>query len=883
MGRAELVGRRTESTELDRLIETARGGRSGVLVLYGEPGVGKSALLEAMEARTTGCLFTRTAGVEAEMELAYAGLYPLCQPFLDDIDRLPAPLAEALGTAFGLVSGPTPDAFLVGLAVLNLFATAAADKPLVCIVDDAQWLDKMSEVILAFVARRLNAESVVMIIAIRNGVEHRFTGLPELEIAGLDRADAQTLLENSLPGLIDPRVKDRIVAEAQGNPLALLELPHTGAGRASGRTALIEESFEQRLDALPAEARQLLTLAAAEPLGDPTLLWRAAERLELGAEAATTALESGLITFGTHIRFRHPLVRSTAYRTAAASDQQAAHQALAEVTDPDRDPDRRAWHRAQAAPLPDEDVAADLERSAAGVRERGGHFAAGAFLERAVELTLDPELRAERILAAATARCAGGALDTALELLDSLQSSPPDELRSALAQRLRGQIQFDQGDNQIAAATLLDAARQLESLKPDLAQSTHLAALAAAIWAAVPDTTGILGEVAAAIPQPPEPGAGPEESLLHALAARFTQGYVAAAPALIKAVAAELRDHSDQATSHTVAGIVAVDLWDLEGARRVVARQERIARQTGALLRLQFALDFGAALQCVGGDLTAAGRMVDEQRRIATATGRPSIEYGALLVTAFAGTETPTGPVCPDRARTGVLTLYAEAVRNNGLGRYEAARDAAQELFGQDVIGYGALVAGELAEAASRTGDGKLVESTLTWVSERANAVPTNWSRGIEARVHGLLKGDEGAYRQSIACLDGTILQGEAARSRLLYGEWLRREGRRADARGELRTAYDALSALGLGAFAERARHELLATGETVRKRSVETANELTTQEAQIAGLARDGLTNPEIAAQLFLSPRTVEWHLRKTFAKLGITSRRQLRDTLPR
>ncbi len=867
------MGRRGESAELDRLIAVARTGRSAVLVVRGEPGVGKTALLDALAARSSECVFTRTAGVEAESELAYAGLYPLCQPFLDRLDRLPAPLAEALGTAFGVVSGPTPNAFLVGLAVLNLFADAAADQPLVCVIDDAQWLDKMSEVILAFVARRLNAESVVMIIAVRNGFEHGFTGLPELELGGLDRADAQTLLEASVPGLIDARVKDRIVAEAQGNPLALLELPHTGAERANGssRTALIEESFERRLTDLPPDARQLLTLAAAEPLGDPTLLWRAAERLGLGAEAATTALESGLITFGTHVRFRHPLVRSTAYRTAIASDLQAAHSALAEVTDPDRDPARRAWHRAQAAPLPDEEVAAELERSAAGVRERGGHFAAGAFLERAVELTLDPDRRAERLLAAATARCAGGALDTALGLLDHLKNSPPDELRSALAQRLRGQIQFDQGDNRAAAATLLGAARQLEPLKPDLAQATHLAALTAAIWAAGRDAAGIIAETAAAVPESIDPA----ESLLPALARRFTRGYVEAAPDLAKALAAELREGSGEATGHLASAIVAVDLWDFESARRLVARQERLARQTGALLRLQFALDFSAALHCIAGDLAAASRMVEERRRIAAATGKQAAEYGGLLLTAFRGTDGVTA--------RGVLTTYAEAVRNNGLGRYELARDAAQWVFDQDVIGYGALVAGELAEAASRTGDSKLVASTLAWLTERVAVVPTDWGRGIEARVRALLEADEAAYRGSIECFDRTSLEGEAARGRLLYGEWLRREGRRADARAELRTAYDALTALGLEAFTERARHELLATGETVRKRSVETVNDLTTQEAQIAGLARDGLTNPEIAAQLFLSPRTVEWHLRKTFAKLGITSRRQLRDALPR
>jgi len=906
MADRELRGRLRERGVLEGLIDAARQGHSEALVLRGEAGVGKSALLDALVERVHGCQVARAVGIESEMELAYAGLHQLCRPFLDRMDRLAQPQQDALGTAFGRLSGPAPDRFLVGLAVLNLLSYAAAKQPILCVVDDAQWLDRMSARILAFVARRLEAESVVMVFAVRDGEDHELTGLAELEIRGLDDADARALLDSVLPGPVDPRVRDRIVAETRGNPLALLELPRawTAAELADGLTAgtlagRIEESFVRRLEPLPADTRLLLLTAAAEPLGDATLLWRAAERLELGADPAAAAIESGLITFGQHIRFRHPLVRSAAYRMATARERQAVHQALADVTDPEIDPDRRAWHRAQATSRPDEGVAAELERAAQRAQARGGFFATAAFLERSAELTPEPGRRAERTLAAAAAKRSCGALDAALNLLSGAAAGPPDALRAAQVERLRGEIAFDQGRAREAARTLLNAARQLDPHDPAKARVAYLEAMSAAIWASGPDAPGILA-FAAAVAPPPAASNPPADLLLQALALRFTRGYTAAAPQLTKAldqarqsdIGAEDVGNWLWLAGNRASGIIAFEVWDFATAEELALRQDRMARQTGALVQLQFALNFRADLLCLTGDLTTAAGLVAEDRDIASATGNPPIRYGELMLEAFRGDETTATQLIDatireasehSQGRMAVFATYANSVLHNGLGRYDVARDAALQVFEQDVLGYGVVVVGELAEAASRTGDTKLVESALGWLTERTTATPTDWGRGIEARIRALLGAGEDAYRQSIEHLGRTKLRVEVARAHLLYGEWLRREGRRVDAREQLRTAYERLDEMGLEAFAERARHELLATGETVRKRRPDTLNDLTAQEAQIAGLARDGLTNPEIAAQLFISPRTVEWHLRKTFSKLGITSRRQLRSALAR
>ncbi|WP_433158146.1 helix-turn-helix transcriptional regulator [Kribbella sp. CA-247076] len=902
----ELRGRRQENAVLDGLFSAARTGQSGVLVLCGEAGVGKSALLDSLAARSQSYRIARATGVESELDFAFAGLQQLCQPFLDGIDRLPRPQHDALRTAFGTVAGPVPDRFLVGLAVLNLLSDAAAQVPVACLVDDAQWLDRVSAQVLAFVARRLAAESVVMIFAVRHSEAHEFDGLPELEVRGLDDADARALLDSVLPGPIDPRVRDRIVAETRGNPLALLELPRAWSvtelvGRDATETlsSRLEAGFVRRIEALPAETRLLLLTAAAEPLGDAALLWQAAERLGLGADPAASAIESGLITFGQSIRFRHPLVRSATYRLATPKDRQTVHRALAEVTDPEAAPDRRAWHRAHATALPDEDVAAELERSARRAQGCGGLSAGAGFLERAAELTPDAGARAERTLAAAAAKRSAGALDTALRLLNGVAGGPPDALRTAEVERLRGEIAFDQGHARSAARQLLSAARQLDAHDPARARMTYLEAMAAAIWASGPGVPGILAFAAGAAP-PPLEADSPADLLLQALAIRFTRGYAAAAPLLTTALA-RVREEAvgtDDVGSwlwlagNRAGGSIAIEVWDYETALELAVRQDRLARETGALRQLQYALNFRASIQSLTGDLTAVATLVEEERQIAAATGNPRLRQGALLLACLRGDETAaTGLINAtveeateaEQGRMAAFATYTNALLHNGLGRYETARDAARQVFDQDVLGYGALVVGELAEAASRTGDVKLVESTLSWLTERTTATPTAWGRGLLTRVQALLNSDEDAYRRSVDHFSRTGLRVQQARSQLLYGEWLRREGRRVDARDQLRSAHEQLDAMGLEAFAERARHELLATGETVRKRRPETLNDLTSQEAQIAGLARDGLTNQEIAAQLYISPRTVEWHLRKTFSKLGISSRRQLRGALAR
>ncbi|HWD81930.1 MAG TPA: AAA family ATPase, partial [Kribbella sp.] len=744
MGKTELRGRQREYDVLNGLVSEAKAGRSQVLVLTGEAGVGKSALLDAMVAGTEGCRITRTAGIESEMELAYAGLHQLCLPFLDDLDGLPAPQRDALGTAFGLRNGPTPDRFLIGLAVLNLLA--AGDQPVLCVVDDAQWLDLMSARILAFVARRLAAEPVVMVFAVRDGIEHAFGGLDVLPVRGLDDGDARALLDSVLPGPIDPRVRDRIVAETRGNPLALLELPRawTAAeladGLASGSLAgRIEDGFVRRLEGLPTGTRLLLLTAAAEPLGDPTLLWRAAEQLGLGTEAAAEAVESGLITFDQQIRFRHPLVRSAAYRTATPQQRLAVHRALAAVTDPATDPDRRAWHRAQATMTPDEDVASELERSAQRARARGGFFAAGIFLDRAAALTIDPGLRADRALAAATAKRSAGALDAALELLGAAATGPASPVREAEITRLRGQISFDRGHTADAARTLVEAAGQLEPHDHTQARITYLEAISAAIWSSGPETPGILEEVAAAIPTPTTTPGGSGELLLQALALRFTRGFAAAAPQLVKALEqAREGEPADERgwlwlAGNRASGIVAVDVWDLDTALELAARHDRIARDSGALVQLQWALNFRANVVSMTGDLAATAAYVEEERQIAHATGNRVLGIGAMQLEALRGNESAATPLIDamireartqHQGRMTAIATYTKALLNNGLGRYETARDAALQVFDQDPVAYGALVVGELAEAASRIGDTKLVETTLGWLNERVAAVP---------------------------------------------------------------------------------------------------------------------------------------------------------------
>jgi DNA-binding CsgD family transcriptional regulator len=908
---AELIGRRGECDVLDRLIEAVRAGEGRALVVRGEPGVGKTALLEYMVRRALGCRVVRAAGIQSEMELAFAGLHQLLAPMLNRLEHLPVPQRDALRTAFGVSPGSAPDRFLVALAVLSLLSDVAEEQPVICLVDDEQWLDGASTQVLVFVARRLAAESAGVVFAAR-GTSDELAGLPELVVEGLREGDARALLDSVLPGPLDARVRDLIVSETRGNPLALLELPQgvtpaelaggfalPGAVPLSGR---IEESFRRRLDALPAHTRRLLQLAAADPVGEPSLLWRAAERLAIGTEAATPAVEAGLIEFGVRVRFRHPLVRSAAYRSASLQERQDVHRALAEVTDPEVDPDRRAWHRAQAAPGPDEDVAEELERSAGRAQARGGLAAAAAFLERAATLTSEPVRRAQRLLAAARAKRDAGALDAALGLLVAVEAGSLDALRTAEVEHLRGQIAFDQRRISDAARLLLSAARRLEPLNADSARETHLEALSAALWAGDLDSPrGLLeaAEAARAAPPGPDP---PRvvDVLLDAFALRLTEGYAAAAPTLTRALELflALDFGTDEAarwlwlTGGRAGAIIAFELWDAESWHALAARQVQFARDTGALVHLQLALNLLASTHLVAGELTTAALMIEEDRLIAEATGNPPVAYTEMMLAAWRGREAQASELIKATLREAaagglgvIFATYVSSVLYNGLGRHDAARDAAWQAFERDQVGYGPLVVPELAEAASRTGDLALVRTALEWLSERTRVTPTEWVLGIEAGVRALLSEGELAehlYRESIARLGRTRVRVELARAHLRYGEWLRRKRRRVDAREQLRTAYDMMATMGMGAFAERARRELLATGETARKRTVETRTELTAQEALIARLARDGLSSPEIGTRLFISRRTVQYHLGKVFTKLDISSRNQLDRVLP-
>ena len=908
-GHAAMFGRQSELGVLDGLVAGARAGQSQVLVLRGEAGIGKTALLEYLEASAVGCQIVRMAGVEAEMELAYAGLHQLCAPFLDRLNRLPDPQRSALGTAFGLTGGEAPDRFLVGLAVLDLLADRAEQRPLICLIDDAQWLDRVSAQTVAFVARRLLAERIVLVVAMREqGDLIDFAGLPELLIKGLIEADAGRLLDSVIKGPVDPRVRDRIIAETRGNPLALLELPRafTAAELAEGfeqsdlvpLASRIEEGFVRRLSTLPDETRRLLVAAAAEPLGDATLLWRAAAVLGLGANSAHAAEAAGLIKFGAQVRFRHPLVRAAAYRSAPADERQEVHRALAEVTDGDVDPDRRAWHRAQAALLPDEAIAAELEQSAARAQYRGGLLAAAALLERAASLTPDPARRAERQLAAAWRKCDGGALDAALALLAAVEAGPEDALRTAEAKHLRGEIAYDQRRAVEAARLLLDAARLLEPLDRELARETYLDALGAAILSSATDDAA--RDVAVAARAAPRPGgrAGATDLILDALATRFVEGHAAAAPALGRALTKlSSIDYGAEDVARLLwlggrpfSGYIATELWDFQAARAMAELQVQRARDAGALVQLQFALHALAVNELFAGNLTDAAALIEEDRMVADITGNPPVGYATTLLAALRGADDAASRLIA-AARDEAWSLgqgrivnyadYASAVLNNGLARHDVAALAAREAFDRDAVGgYQMMVVSELAEAASRTGDTALVAAALQRMSERARATPTDWALGIEARLRAILGGEEAeaAYRESIQHLDRAGLGLESARGHLLYGEWLRRAGQRIKAREQLRTAHDMLSTMGVAAFAERARRELALVGDKAPRRSVETFQELTLQEFHIARLARDGLSNAEIGTRLFLSPRTVEWHLGKVFAKLGVSSRRQLR-----
>ena len=904
----QLLGRERERGVLDRLLEAARESRGGVLAVYGEPGVGKTALLDYALEAAADFRVVRTVGVEGEMELAYAALQQVCSSNLDLLDRLPDPQRDAIEVALGLRAGRPPNTLLVGLAVLNLLSEAAEEQPLLSVVDDAQWLDRASARVLAFVARRLLAEKIAMLFAAREPLD-ALVGVAELRVEPLGLRDARALLDSVLPARLDERVMERIVLETHGNPLAVLELPRglTPAQLAGGfglpaalpLSARIEQSFGRRLARLPRDARQLLLIAAADPTGDAALEWRAAESLGITGASPHTLESDGLLAFNAGVVFRHPLVRSAVYRAAGPGERSEVHRALAEATDPAVDPDRRAWHRAQAASGPDEEVAAELERSAARAQARGGLAAAAAFLERASALTIDPARRASRALAAAEAKQQAGALDEALSLAASAEAGPLDEAQRAQVDVLRARISLAADRGRDAPRLLLTAAKRLEQLDGAAARGIYLDALIAASFAGRLGGDVDMQRVAAAAraaPRPESP-ASAADLLLDGLVVLITDGTAAGAPVLRKAVSAFTHDEigtEEELRWLWLAGRAAGYIWDYENTDALTQRQVRVGRESGALTVLPVSLSIRASVELWAGNLAEASSLIAEANAITDATDGRNVPYAPLALAAFRGREPDASRLIDAtsedffaRGEGMGLTLaqWATALLHNGLARYDVALAAAEQSAAEPLeLWFRPLILVELVEAATRCGQNDRAAGALEVLSETTQASGTPWAQGIEARSRALLADGEAAetlYREAILHLEPTRLRVDLARTHLLYGEWLRRERRRIDARTELRRAHERFSEFGMEAFAERARVELEATGEHARTRTVDTLGELTPQETQISRLAAQGQTNREIAAQLYISPSTVEYHLRKVFRKLDVKSRTQLAHRL--
>lgn len=907
LSRDRLRGRRRECETLDRLLHDARDGKSGVIVLRGEAGIGKSALLDHLERGATGCRVTRTTGVEPETAFAYAGVHRVCASMLDELSGLPEPQEEALGTIFGLTSGPPPEQFLVGLAVLGLLTNAAEGAPLVCLVDDAQWLDPPSALALEFVARRLDADPVAMVFAVREPTAAPLLiGLPELNIGGIGDEDARGLLDAVTAGPIDPRVRDRVIAESRGNPLALLELPSGltateldlgfGSGDPTAIVSRIEQQFLRQVDQVPADTRLLLLAAAVEPLGDATLLWRAAERLDIDPQATGPAEDLGLMWLGSRVTFRHPLVRSAICRSASVSDLREVHAALAEATDPENDPERRAWHRAHAAAGPDEQVALELERAAQSASSRGALITAGRLMERAMELSADPDVRCARALGAALNLIYAAEHDLALRVLDAAELCSPGPIEQGWLLWLRAGA-VAAGKTAQSSPLFLEAAELLRSFDGPIARRAYHDALGAQLMAARLEGVGRLREVArAAQSAPPAPvPPRPLDLVLDALSVRVAEGYDAGLGLSRRALAACLEE--TEPTDEFIewvwfAPLLAPEVWDDQRWDHVTAHIVGLNRGADAYLTLPISLEYRAEYELSAGNLDMASALLKEADTIIELTGRTEVTHTAAELAGWRGNETEAVGLIDATVelmggytgRNVGLAEHARAVLFNGLGRYAEALRAARRACEFDDIGLFGRCLVERIEAGARDGATDDAAHSLELLEQRAEAAGTDWALGALARSRALVSADsvaEALYREAIARLGSTTMTAHLARAQLVYGEWLRRQNRRIDARTQLRTAHETLAGMGAAAFAERARRELIATGETVRKRTLDASDMLTAQEAQIARLVAEGATNPEVGSRLFISPRTVEYHLSKVFVKLGIKSRRELRQAL--
>ena len=902
-----LVGRDRERAVIDRLLLDVGSGRSRALVLRGQAGIGKTALLDEIVARAEGMAVVRLSGVESERELAYGALYPLwCRLTDAGVSRLPVPQGLALRAAFGVEAGPAPSVFLVGLAMLNGLADLAGQHSLVVAVDDADWLDQPSAQTLSFVARRLQAEGVGLVFAAREMMPE-LEGLLELPLGGLASEDSRRLLESVLRVDVDEAIVDRFIAETEGNPLAVLEL---SSGLASpdpegmfdrrdprGLWVELEDSFRRRVQALNAEAQMLLLIAAAEPSGDPLVFWRAVDLLGVSRDAAEVLYEAGLLRVGLSVVFRHPLVRSASYRFASVDARRSVHRALSEAVDPDVDADRRALHRALAARGPDEQVAVDLERSAERALRRGGYGAAASLLERALTLTCDRDRRGRRALAAAQAKLAAGEPRLSRDLLSIAERGPLDALGLVQLEVLRARIAFALGRGRDAPALLLKAAKDLESLDVTGARDAYLDAMRAVLFAGRFAQDTDLRDVAMAARGVlwPDPPLVPD-LLLRAFASLIVDGYSSGAPLAQAAVAALRHDESGAGADLgwlVLGAQLAASLWDEAAYDELTGRQLRLARETGALEVLPIVLTNRAITHILAGELASAAALVDEIEVISEATGTPLPSYAAVAVAA-------TGPpadahalidaslqAATDRGEGAAVKWIQleKAILCNALGRYEDAWRAAESAY-EDPVLYSTWIVSELIESAARSGRSERAARAIEDLGEMASAVGTDWVLGVETRCRALLADGEIAedlYRRSIDHLQHTRRPVELARSHLAYGEWLRRRSRRIDARRELRAAREMFDGVGAVAFTDRATRELAATGETLLKRAsvAGTPTELTERESQIARLAAEGLSNREIGQQLFISHRTVGYHLAKVFSKLDVNNRALIRGSL--
>jgi DNA-binding CsgD family transcriptional regulator len=909
-----LVGREVERQELKHLFAAARRGMSGVLVVRGDAGIGKTALFDDVFASETSVHATRVSGFEAEIELGFAGLQRLLLPWETELPRLPRPQRAALESAFGQSEGAPADRFLVGLATLTLLAGAAsANGPLSCLIDDAQWLDRESLEVLSFVGRRLYAEGIVLLFGLRDPVDHPFPldGLPEMPLVGLVDEAARELLRASAPGPLDSRTVSRIVTETEGNPLAIVELVGELSTEELAVGGLLpeilsvhsrlESHFLRQLRELPAGAQTLMLIASAESTGDRDLIWRVACQLGVLREDADEVEANGLLELRQHVSFRHPLIRSAVYGGASKAERRTVHTALAEATDSRTDPDRKAWHRGLATYLPDEGVAAELERSAERQRRSGGSAAVAKFLVLAADLTPDHKDQARRRLRAAEAALTAGAPGQSRALLDETIPHLQDPLLRAQALRLDGALRAFTVPGEIPMI-LLTAARALRPLDAQLARDVLLEALTATLVSAqLTRTTSQLEIAREALAAPPrtEPEQAIGDLMLEGLGTRIATGFAEGVPILRQAIEMLGADGMESAGFQrwvVLASNAAADMWDCEGYRDIADRLEPIERDRGNLDALRITLGSRAHCEMWAGRFSLAEAIHTEASSIAVALGAdPGIwELLKTELYAWQGRERETreavtlmtGSLVEDVGAGVVVNLarIASVIIDLSHGRYDRALAVACDLYDDDSLPQGNQVLPEMVEAGVRSGDRAAAEKAMTRLEERATASGTPWALGLLARSKALLASDsesEDLYRRAIAHLETTYVATDLARAHLLYGEWLRRQKRRVDARGSLRTAHDMFEAMGAEGFVERAGIELRATGERARKRTIETSQQLTPQEEQIARLAAAHATNLEIATQLFISGSTADYHLRKVFRKLGVTSRWQLAEAL--